>query len=472
VHEIASASLPDWIKKAQTKLRQLPKRVGILLFAIDSPESSGVAAASNLVTDSITSGFGLGCQSNDGPLLIFPPGYSPPKPCRSKSENGHIPSWLRNRLSGGGFSDYLTKCFARFQTAYARLTRVPPAYEKECDILIKLAKDIARGDVRLFYPLARLQVLAEWEAARANTRARDHFFHTFNNLLTGFILLRDLFTDRGDNECPDCFIAQPANIGELKGWEALWFLTCLFHDPGYVGERFWSTVSFSVGVESASPSDPIPESVATLIRRAWKDDYAEARKDLLELFKRICGSWAPASAKTDVAERFDAALEVAFFDGKVSSHSLLSGLTLIKRCLTDTTPKHARYNHFAALAACEIAGLSMMFHDQNCRQKLRECGLDPIPFESLPYAGMLMYVDALQEDRRDISRNRFLKHGVLQSVRVDPQSSAITADLCLRDVPTRYWPYKISEYQSVTTWLNARSNTRFLIDYTTRIGMV
>ena len=54
------------------------------------------------------------------------------------------------------------------------------------------AGEISEGDRRLFFPVHRLQALQAFERSRANTRSRDHFFHTFNDLFLGLLVLGDL----------------------------------------------------------------------------------------------------------------------------------------------------------------------------------------------------------------------------------------------------------------------------------------
>ena len=44
---------------------------------------------------------------------------------------------------------------------------------------------------------------------------------------------------------------------------------------------------------------------------------------------------------------------------------------------------------------------------------MSEAQVNPIPFQYLPYASTLMFVDAIQDDRRDVSTSRFRQHGEL-----------------------------------------------------------
>jgi hypothetical protein len=207
------------------------------------------------------------------------------------------------------------------------------------------------------------------------------------------------------------------------------------------------------------------------IQRAWNSEFTAPRKDLLDLFKRISDRWIPESVGSDVTLKFDAALESAYLSGGQPSHSIISGLSLIQLCKTDTAHKSKHYDEVKALVAVEIAGLSIIFHDQPCRDKLQECGLPPIPFEELPYAATLMFVDALQDDRRDISTATFPKAGVLTSIVIEPQKELVKATVCLPPERCSDWPFMIAELENVTKWINRRSDVKFIVDYSTEGGL-
>jgi len=97
--------------------------------------------------------------------------------------------------------------------------------------------------------------------------------------------------------------------------------------------------------------------------------------------------------------------------------------------------------------------------------------LPEVSFEQLPYASTLMFVDALQDDRRDIGRNVFRKHEILNSLQINTRCQKVNATVCLRELPVQNWPYRIAEYDSVTRWINKASDTTFKIDYLSRIGL-
>ncbi len=107
----------------------------------------------------------------------------------------------------------------------------------------------------------------------------------------------------------------------------------------------------------------------------------------------------------------------------------------------------------------------MLFHDQRCRDKLEVSGLPPVAFEELPYASTLMFADCLQDDRRDIAKAAFPKHGVLSSLNIDLAEALVEAAVDLRQASLTRWPYLIAEFENVTHWINRESKTKFLIDY-------
>ena len=473
VHQLASPNIPERVAKAARQIKK-SKNVSIVVYSPLSKSIDSRAYASAVVEDCIKLRIGLLLETPDGCFLVLPPRYKiPPRRRAIQMEHGHIPSWIIERLRQcKGFSPYLTKCIHRFAENYSKLTaKEGPSYSREAQVLYTFVDEVSEGDRRLFFPIHRLQALQAFERSRANTRSRDHFFHTFNDLFLGLLVLGDLFANRKKTVRPDRFLEDLSNISKLHLWESLWMITCLFHDPGYLAESPWSTFYFTLGLEHTAEDDPsLPDSMKLVIQRVWNGEFSAARKDLLDLFRRISDHWVPASVGADVALRFDAALEAAYFDNGRLSHSIVSGLSLIQLCRTDEASKGKHYDAVKALIATEIAALSMIFHDHGCRSKLEECGLPPLPFEELPYASMLMFADALQDDRREISIATFPRVGVLISLVSEPENEIVKAVVCLPQDRRASWPYMIAEYESVTRWINRRSDMKFIIDYASKTG--
>jgi hypothetical protein len=389
---------------------------------------------------------------------------------RAETEFGHIPSWLLERLVAcNGFSNSLKKQIASFSKTYGTLTRRSrrQMYDLEADTLEDFLRQIRRAAAPFYLRFERFLTLKSWEREGAHQGARDHYFHTFNNLLLGLVILGEKFQNRQAAEPPDSFIAAGELVGSLKPWEVLWLLTCLNHDPGYMGEKFWPAVYSSYGLRSGSATKkPIPSDVAEILNNGWVNDLREARADLLDLYNQIRNIWVPPQAGNAARAPFDSALQIAYFDGERSSHSLLSGLTLIQGFTQDKT-QEARpvEERNRCLAGCEIAALSMLFHDQRCRELLQAHKVPPIPFEQLPYVSLLIFVDAIQDDRRDIVIDSWPRHGVLTSLEVLRNGALVRARICLREIPLKYWPSKLVEYDSALRWLNSSADVTFEIDH-------
>ncbi len=446
VYALGLPRIPDWVRSAHKQLTAA-KRISAVIVATDSPEVSATDIAEAVAEECYKLGFGLLLETSEGLLRVWPPDYAMPKLRRGALERGHIPAATRKALLNvRGFSPYLMRRFELLDRRYTPLLRSLPSYDDESDLLITLAREIRSGDRRLFFPIGLFQTLQDWERAGANEGARDHFFHTFNNLLNGFLVLGGMLEHRARTELPDRYIADPKRISKLHLWESLWSLTCMFHDPGYMGEDFWRTFAFSIGSQNRSDqSNDVPSIVLNAINNAWHTEFLEAREDLVKLFTRVSDAWRPAGFGDDVVASFDPALRRAYFDGRRCGHSLISGLYLITRCRRDRAAKHELYDPEISLKACIIAALSMMFHDQHTRDTLCSNGIPSIPFEQLPYAATLMFTDALQDDRRDITCSEFPRAGVLEGIAVNSVTGAVTATVCLPRVPLRYWPAKIAE---------------------------
>jgi len=454
--------IPAWVKDAKNKLS---KRVHIVLLAGESAQEGAVKIAGAVAEECSRYGFGLAIETPRGARLVFPPKFKNKQIAVPNSEVGHIPSWLYQRLrQGGNFSPYLADVIKRFVDTYEIAIEKPDfCYDKECQIVTSFAEAIADGDPRLFFPLDRLQTLKSFERGVSATGVRDHFFHTWNNLFLGFIILDGLCPNQQYSS--DKLLSRFPRRARLKPWESLWALTCLFHDPGYLGQDFWHLLEFGHGLSPSNENNyDIPLEAASRIENAWQTRHLFARR---RMAARLCNSVSiisPQSPRSKRLRQIDQVLRSAYFDGTTTGHSLVSGLSLINLCNTDRTHHNRYYDKTTAQLACEVAASGMLFHDQSCRETLVGAGVKPIPFETLPYAAMLMFVDALQDDRRDISTIRFCRSGVLQSITIEREGRIVRAQVSLPHLELKYWPARIAEYESVMWWINSGSNAKFLID--------
>lgn len=468
VYVPSSPEIPEWVLDSVKTLRKFTN-VKVLAAALPTRECTTVEIASGVTESCAKHGFGLLCVDGEDVYTVLPPRRLRLRKCAGNgTERGHIPSWLITRvLSAVSFSDALTKELTRFADRYKRLTRrAKVSYEEEATVLEDFLRRVRSKAAPLVLPLEGFLSLKAWEKQGANLGARDHYFHTFNNLLLGLLVGTELLKHRLPDAAPESFVSdEEGRYGKLLTWEALWFITCLNHDPGYVGEKVWPAILAQYALRDSSYlKRSMPPEIADALDNGWKTELKQSRADLLDLYRRIRNVWLPPQVAGKIDDEFDLALRKAYFDGTRSSHSLLSGLTLIRNYLEDptNTPGTEEYNR--SLAALEIAALAIVFHDPRCRALLENNGVPAVPFEQLPYAALLVFVDALQEDRRRINIESWPTHGVLNGVSILRTGSTVRADVCLRELSLRYWPAKLIEYSDALRWLNASTTVSFEID--------
>jgi hypothetical protein len=485
VHLLETEAVPSYILTEASRLKDHGfQQVDVVVVATsvksELSESnlvlSPARAAGNVAEVCRSHGIGLQFIQAGKVYRVFPPRYVVPVINDSSEETGHIPSWTYKKLEEiQSFSPYLSKVLNKFVKAYSKATKgLSINYNKEVELLRKLALDIGQGDSRLYIPIGQLDVLREWERAGANKKSRDHFFHTFNNLLLGYLILGSLKrpSDKNLGAVDENIRKEKGAQPQLASWEALWLITCLFHDPAYIAENFHSgTFRFSYGVveDESGFGAEIQEAQKDKIVDLWKTEFLPVRELLRDLYNHSIRKWSSGGTRSPSKKDFDAAIGRAYFDGTQCSHSLISGIRLIQFCRADQA-FDTKKREEPATTACVIAALGMMFHDQKCRDILRKAGVEPFAFSKLPYASILMFVDSLQDDRRDITKSRFPVNGVLQGLAIDPQNRTVKATVCLPRLDLKYWAGRISEYENVLSWVNHNPTTdvHFSIDYQTQ----
>jgi hypothetical protein len=484
VYALQTLDIPDRVMQA-ANLAKRSARINLIIVATDkgrnSPQgdeddvevpSPGIRAThigESITANCIEHGFGLFAEGSGRLHLIFPPKFLPPQPAAIvENESGHIPSWLRARLLGcGGFSPGLVKCLTHFNDQYENaIEKDEMRYVREARLLRNLAEEISDLVPRFYFPLDLLEELRTWERAGV-VRKRDHFFHTFNNFFAGLLVLGPLCLRRADTLVPETYIRDTSPEAQLRPWEVLWLLVSLLHDPGYMSEEITTMFNYGLGIrDGVLTARTISSTDKENIKNLWDTQFAGARKDLIHLFDLVSGRWNLTGSSDDLTPRFETAMGEAYFDGTKCGHSLLSGLRIITECNdAKAVSQHNAYNENAAKKACHIAALSMMFHDPHTREVFSEHKIPPISFELLPYATTLVFVDAIQEDRRNIKDWQFPKACVFSDLQVDANKSEVRAIVDLQQIPIRYWTGKILEFENCLEWVNGASTTRFIIDY-------
>ena len=227
--------------------------------------------------------------------------------------------------------------------------------------------------------------------------SRDHFFHSFQNFFFGLYAVSQL---------SDSFVGCQT-VTKLN-WDVdpfqVWFLTALWHDVGYGIQNFQNVTEDLWGRGSAEDIDIFARS-----QFLSESQVIEGLRVISSLMTRLLtpddavSTWMPPNDNSRLSAVEKQILESLKDDVATGGHGAASAL----RMYSDLIPKVNRMTSAkrdkvrqTILLACS----SMPFHDWRFRACLRQnMGTCLMPVHSMPFAGMLAFVDSIQDDRRNIS---------------------------------------------------------------------
>lgn len=348
-----------------------------------------------------------------------------------------LPAPMRRRIS-------------KLHVAYVPLAKARVSHdEREQLLLSRYAEGVLRGmgftsaNINVPEMIRRLET-AGWGGSR------DHFFHSFQNYFFGVFAIGKLhsyFQNCGDVARLNFDVA-PLDV---------WFFTALWHDVGYGIERFGSMADEILGVDSGEDigehariqflkADIIKESlrmISALTARLL--DPTRARS----LWSIPAGGWRRLPIECQIHE----ALVHNVIGG---SHGAAGALRLYADCMGKinrmTAANQSRLRPTVLLSCCSIP-----FHDHHFRECMREyCGGCVIPTGAMPFAGLLAFIDSIQDDRRDPAGIRD-EVGFLKRLLVRPPASvaAVVNEEALRQAS---FLWKIVEARDVLDSLRRQAN--------------
>ncbi len=226
---------------------------------------------------------------------------------------------------------------------------------------------------------------------------RDHFFHSFQNYFFGLLAVLKLpaYFNTYRDLAKVHFNVDPLDV---------WLLTAIWHDVGYGIEKI-NTVIEDVMGEIGSDADLGGQARAEFLKASI---VQEGLRSVSSLMCRLldCRSartaWMPPGAKNRRSPR-ENQIEMALRNNVTDrSHGAASALRLYAEYMPIVKkmgPENQKVLHQIILLAC----CSAPFHDWHFRQCVRErCGACSIPTDAMPFAGLLAFVDSIQDDRRDL----------------------------------------------------------------------
>ena len=298
---------------------------------------------------------------------------------------------------------------------------------REEELLRGAFQGCLQADSRFAAPYNPLEVMHFVERQAQRTAKRDHFFHTLHDFLLGCIVI--------DHEYAHFRDFATAVIGDpVPSVEYIWLLASLFHDVGYAAEfdsdidrMIYGPSATGSSVESAELADHV---LAQRQDRWVSPTYLSARQQLVSLWDHLnqaesSGPWVPEPVAYEGLHThpFDRALYAGFMMRKC--HGVASCLRLLVELHGMISCEGAAANRQFLYRHMYLAALSIPFHHHVFRQALRAEGIDKLSTSSFPFASLLMFIDSIQDDRRqrdlaaagpDILRDVVVNSGIVTAV--------------------------------------------------------
>ena len=269
--------------------------------------------------------------------------------------------------------------------------------EEEYKAITELIEKIISIDKRFKLDPHSLQFMKtiERSLAESNVKLRDHYFHACNTMLIGFEIIDKFYTD---------FRNASLVLGGNINIEFAWAITSLYHDIGYPASLHGSIIGEAYDCQD---DKLLVEACAMRSRQfVWESKHARGAKVLDHLFSHLTTRpktpWVyDAFARESSSSSFHTSLQAAFVEhGTHGAHGALMLKGFIDKTIMriqNTDDREYLYHHLG------LSAMSVLFHDPHVRNIFRKNGIPSVRLADFPFSGLLTYVDAIQDDRRDIS---------------------------------------------------------------------
>ena len=333
-------------------------------------------------------GFGLISNLGKTPLLIRD-AIKSVIPKTSDEYVGHYPQWLLDEIKKVdlGNSKYRT-ALRDFSTEYLKLkTKNKLDWQKEENLVKNTIAQILSSDRRYTSGTSSFEILNRFE--RFWFDIRDHYFHSFHVFLLGLLIL---------NHYKNNFMGFYRNtFPRYKHLllEFTWLLTSIFHDVGYPITKIDDLKEDIFGISTISREREMSN--------VWDDPiYKENLKQLISLFNySVTGKKHKADWYPEVFGSTETSLDKIFREIFYDSHGVAGCFRFLVDIFSEARREKDQEKKIFLLNHIYPAALSIALHDIKFREKLPIIGIKKIKLSRFPFAVLLMYLDSLQEDRRD-----------------------------------------------------------------------
>lgn len=291
---------------------------------------------------------------------------------------------------------------AKFGRKYVHLGRSGTLSDAKQEDLVKEAiVSLLKLEARLASDYTPVELLRVFEQ-NPHLEGRDHYFHTFNNFLLGCLVIDRCYSSF-EQFRKDCSLTRTG-----FSIEYVWFLTVLFHDVGYPIEKYQETSEMIYGVPTITKEQAISER-----KVAWESPpYITSRAQLISLYDYLAqdtidSAWSADPYPMQKTHPLDVAFEKSFLG---QGHGVASCMRMLADFYKSATTTKSERQYLVRHVF--LAGLSIPFHDWRVRKSLTEEGITRIKTSRFPFASLLMFVDSIQEDRRERVQNPDILKGI------------------------------------------------------------
>ena len=278
---------------------------------------------------------------------------------------------------------------------------IKPEGNNENEMIKKFMEQIFTCDERFKLDADPINFMSVIEKIATNpeVRIRDHYFHAFNTMMLGFMII-DKFYDKFD--------ALAKKDGSDIVLEFIWMLTSLYHDIGYpvlLQQSLFRETYGLYGEQSLQVSDKCLQQDR---QNLWdySKDYSFAITVLDSLFSHITNhvpeKWVfDGFPHQNQQTAFKDIMRTSFVEE--GAHGVVGALKLalltsqLVSSIERNPDREFLYRHIM------LASMSILFHDSKVRDCFRNNSIQNIKAEDFPFPVLLTYVDILQDDRRDLT---------------------------------------------------------------------
>ena len=275
-----------------------------------------------------------------------------------------------------------------------------PEGDNEDEMIKNFMEQILTCDERFKLDADPINFMSEIEKITTNPedQIRDHYFHAFNTMMLGFMII-DKFYEKFDD------LAK--KIGDDIILEFMWILTSLYHDIGYPVLLQQPLICQTYGLERENNSALIDGCVKQERQEFWNSqDYCLIVEVLNNLFSHVTNNkgekwFFDGFPHPDQSTKFKNSMKISFIEEGAhgTAGALRLALLTIKqiRGIEGNKDREFIYRHIM------LASISILFHDLKVRNCFRKNTIKNIRAEDFPFSILLTYVDILQDDRRDLT---------------------------------------------------------------------